>query len=119
VAIVFQPLRSLLQRAANRLLYGERDAPYSMLARLDQQLALARPAEEILPTLVKTIATALKLPYVAIALAQNDTVTRFQERLVAIHGQRTLQAPIEHLPLVYQGETVGQLVFTSRTGEAH
>lgn len=35
VAIVFQPLRSLLQRAANRLLYGERDVPYQMLARLD------------------------------------------------------------------------------------
>src|ERR1051326_1101060 len=68
VAIVFQPLRSLLQRATNRLLYGERDAPYRMLARLDQQLALALPAEEVLPTLVKTIATALKLPYVAIAL---------------------------------------------------
>jgi signal transduction histidine kinase len=119
VAIVFLPLRSLLQRAANRLLYGERDAPYSMLARLDQQLALVRPAEEILPTLVKTIATALKLPYVAIALAQNDTAPHSEERVVAIHGQRTLQAAIEHLPLVYQGETVGQLVFTSRTGEAH
>jgi signal transduction histidine kinase len=118
VAIVFQPLRSLLQRAANRLLYGERDAPYQMLARLDQQLALARPAEEVLPALVKTIATALKLPYVAIALLQSDASSHVEERMVAIHGQRMPHAPIEHLPLVYQGETLGQLVFTSRTGEA-
>ena len=118
VAIVFQPLRSLLQRAANRLLYGERDAPYQMLARLDQQLVLAQPAEEILPTLVKTIATALKLPYVAIALLQNDAPSRFEEQVVAMHGQRTPHAPAEHLPLVYQGEMVGQLVFTSRAGEA-
>ena len=118
VAIVFQPLRSLLQRAANRLLYGERDAPYQMLARLDQQLALARPAEEVLPTLVKTIATALKLPYVAIALLQRDAAFHAEERVVATHGEHTLRAPVEHLPLVYQGETVGQLLFTSRVGEA-
>ena len=118
VAIVFQPLRSLLQRAANRLLYGERDVPYQMLARLDQQLALALPVEEVLPTLVKTIATALKLPYVAIALLQRDAVPPSEERTVAIHGQRTLHTSVEQLPLVYQGETVGQLLFTSRTGEA-
>ncbi|HEX6553926.1 MAG TPA: histidine kinase [Ktedonobacteraceae bacterium] len=118
VAIVFQPLRSLLQRAANRLLYGERDAPYRMLARLDQQLALARPAEEVLPTLVKTIATALKLPYVAITLLHSDAATRSEERVVATHGQHTPHASTEHLPLVYQGETVGQLVFTARAGEA-
>ena len=118
VAIVFQPLRGLLQRAANRLLYGERDVPYQMLARLDQQLALARPAEEVLPALVKTIATALKLPYVAITLLPSGGASHSEERVVAIHGQRTLHAPTKHLPLVYQGETVGQLVFTSRLGEA-
>lgn len=118
VAIAFQPLRGLLQRTANRLLYGERDVPYQMLARLDQQLALARPAEEVLPTLVKTIATALKLPYVAIALLQRDAVPPSEERTVATHGQRMLHTPIEQLPLVYQGETVGQLLFTPRTGEA-
>ena len=118
VAIVFQPLRSLLQRAANRLLYGERDAPYQMLARLDQQLALAQPAEEVLPALAKTIATALKLPYVAITLLPNGGASHSEERVVATHGQRTLHTSTEHLPLVYQGETVGQLVFTSRTGEA-
>lgn len=118
VALVFQPLRSLLQGAANRLLYGERDAPYQMLAHLDQHLALARPAEEVLPTLVKTIATALKLPYVAIALLSGDAASSAEERVVARHGQPSPHAPTEHLPLVYQGETVGQLVFTSRAGEA-
>ncbi|GAC1686472.1 MAG: hypothetical protein PVS3B3_07830 [Ktedonobacteraceae bacterium] len=118
VAIAFQPLRSLLQRAANRLLYGERDVPYQMLARLDQQLALARPAEEVLPTLVKTIATALKLPYVAITLLQHDVVSPTEERVVATHGQYAPHVSTQHLPLVYQGETVGQLMFTSRTGEA-
>ena len=118
VALAFQPLRSVLQRAANRLLYGERDVPYQMLARLDQQLALARPAEEVLPTLVKTIATALKLPCVAITLLQRDAVPPAEERVVATHGQYTPHVSTQHLPLVYQGETVGHLLFTPRTGEA-
>jgi signal transduction histidine kinase len=118
VAIAFQPLRGLLQRAANRLMYGERDAPYQILARLDQQLARALPPEEILPALVKTIATTLKLPYVAVTLIQSDASPVSEERLVAIYGNPTPHAQMSRLPLVYQGETVGQFVLAPRPGEA-
>ena len=38
VAILFQPLRERLQRAANRLLYGERDEPYTVISRLGRRL---------------------------------------------------------------------------------
>jgi hypothetical protein len=34
IAILFQPLRQALQRAVNRLLYGERDDPATVLSRL-------------------------------------------------------------------------------------
>jgi signal transduction histidine kinase len=68
--------------------------------------------------LVKTIATTLKLPYVAVMLVQSDASSVSEERLVAIHGQLTPHAQASRLPLVYQGETVGQLVLTSRSGEA-
>ena len=118
VAIVFQPLRGLLQRAVNRLMYEERDAPYQVLARLDQQLALAMPPEDVLPALVKTIASTLKLPYAAIALVQSGAPTLSEERLVAICGQPNSQASAERLSIVYQGETVGQLVLAPRSGEA-
>src|SRR5215216_67945 len=33
VAVLFQPLRSRLQRGVNRLMYGERDDPYAVLSR--------------------------------------------------------------------------------------
>jgi signal transduction histidine kinase len=117
VAIAFQPLRGLLQRAVNRLMYGERDAPYQVLARLDQQLAPALPPEEVLPALVKTIATTLKLPYVAVALIQSDAPPLPEERLVATCGHPTPHAQMWRLPLVYQGETVGQFVLAPRPGE--
>src|SRR5215211_3086895 len=38
VALLFQPLRDRLQRAVNRLMYGERDDPYAVLSRLGQRL---------------------------------------------------------------------------------
>ena len=107
VAIVFQPLRGLLQRAVNRLMFGQRQAPYQILAHLDQQLAVAMPPEDVLPALVKTIATTLKLPYVAVALLQSDIPPLSEERLVALSGQPPPHADVERLPLVYQGEAVG------------
>jgi signal transduction histidine kinase len=118
VAVLFQPLRTLLQRAVNRLMYGERHAPYQVLARLDQQLAQALLPEDVLPALVKTIANTLKLPYVAVALIESDTPPLSEERLVAIRGQPPPHTPTERLPLIYQGETVGQLVLAARQGEA-
>ena len=56
VAVLFQPLRSLLQRAINRLMYGERDNPYAVLARLGSRLEATLVPEKVLPTIVETVA---------------------------------------------------------------
>lgn len=118
VAVLFQPVRGWLQRGVNHLLFGKRDAPYQVLVRLDQQIAQAMPPEDALPALVKTIATTLKLPYVAVALVQSDAPALSEEQLVAIYGHPTAHAPAERLPFVYQGEMVGRLVLAPRPGEA-
>jgi signal transduction histidine kinase len=75
IALLFQPLRAWLQRAANHLLYGQRDEPYTVLRRLGQQLASASAPHEILPAVVETVARALKVPYVGIALVEHGTLT--------------------------------------------
>ncbi|MFV9503132.1 MAG: hypothetical protein AB4911_01060 [Oscillochloridaceae bacterium umkhey_bin13] len=62
VAVLFQPLRARLQRGVDRLIYGDRAEPYSVLAGLAHQLAAARAPDETLSTLVATVATALRLP---------------------------------------------------------
>src|SRR5436309_13617392 len=72
VAVLFQPLRARLQRGVNRLMYGERDDPYAVLSRLASRLEATLAPESVLPTIVETVAQALKLPYVAIALKQGD-----------------------------------------------
>ena len=43
VAVVFQPLRSRLQRGVNHLMYGERDEPHKVLARLGRRLEIVGP----------------------------------------------------------------------------
>jgi hypothetical protein len=50
IAVLFQPLRTSLQRAANRLLYGERDDPTAVLTQLAQQLESANTPPTSCPT---------------------------------------------------------------------
>ncbi len=107
VAVVFQPLRSRLQRGVNRLVYGERDEPYAVLSRLGQRLEATLAPEEALSTIVETVAQALKLPYAAITLKQNGKFVTAAE-----HGSRVGEFVI--VPLVYHAEEVGQLVVTQR-----
>jgi signal transduction histidine kinase len=142
VAVLFQPLRAWLQRGVNRLLFGQRDDPYGVLARLDGRLALAIPAETVLPTIVETVGTALKLPYAAITLvsatpqhpaaqhpaaqhpaaqhpaARSPDERSPQERIAATYGTTTATAPaVLRLPLSYGAETVGYLHHVPRPGE--
>ncbi len=107
VAVLFEPLRERLQRGANRLLYGQRDEPYAVISRLSQRLETTLAPDAVLPTVVETVAQALKLPYVAISLAEADTST-----IAASYG--TLVGTPLTLPLVYQSETIGALILGPR-----
>lgn len=111
-AVLFQPLRERVQSGVNHLLYGQRDEPYRVITRLSQQLEATVAPDTVLSTIVDTVAQALKLPYVAILLRQEDT---FQ--LAASAG--ALAGEPLTLPLIYQRETVGQMHLAPRTpGEA-
>jgi len=113
-AVMFQPVRQRLQRGANRLLYGERDDPVTVLSRLGQRLEATLAPEAVLPTIVETVAQALKSPYAAMALKHADDF-----EIVAAHGQPDRASnPIE-LPLRYQTDIIGQLIVAQRApGEA-
>ncbi len=81
MAVVFQPLREWLQRGVRRLVYGARDELYVLLSGLGQRLEGSLPPEAVLPTVVQTIAEALKLPYVANVLLGMLTLRLIQSRL--------------------------------------
>ena len=50
VAVLFQPLRSRLQRSVNRLMYRERDDPYAVISRLGRRLEATLAPDTVLPT---------------------------------------------------------------------
>lgn len=145
VAVLFQPLRERLQRGVNRLIYGERDEPYAVLARLGERLEATLAPAAVLPTLVETVAQALKLPYVAITLAVEDerqvrppnvAEQPFEQVEAANHGPKVSHLPTDAshqlvavvgtpvgellpLPLTYQREVVGHMFLAARApGEA-
>jgi len=107
VAVLFQPLRSRLQRGVNRLMYGERDDPYAVISRLGRRLEAALAPDMVLPTLVETIAQALKLPHAAILLKEAEGF-----RTAAAYGSP--RGEPETLPLVYQREEIGRLALSPR-----
>jgi signal transduction histidine kinase len=115
VALLFQPLRERLQRGINRLMYGERDDPYAVLSRLGRQLEATLAPNAVLPTIVETVAQALRLPYVAITLTTDDP----DFKVIAAHGNAPASLSSCHLVILsYQGEAVGQLILAPRTGDA-
>ncbi len=107
VAVLFQPLRLWLQRSINRVLYGQRDEPYAVISRLGSRLEATLAPDAVLPTIVETVAQALKLPYAAIALQQDQA-----SPITASYG--IAGEPLLHLPLLYQSEHVGELLLAPR-----
>lgn len=106
-ALVFQPLRARLQRAVNRLMYGERDEPYGVLTRLSRQLERSLSPEATLPAVVETIGQALKLPYVAVSLGPEG-----DRRVAASYG---LPTETHDFPLLNRGDPIGVLQVSRRS----
>src|SRR5829696_7911868 len=107
VAVLFQPLRERLQRAVNRLLYGDRAEPYAAITRLGQRLETSLAPDAVLPTVIDTVAQALRVPYVAMELRRDEG---FEP--VAAHGRPSDN--VLELPLTYRGETVARLLIGAR-----
>ena len=128
VAVLVQPLRAWLHRAVNRLMYGERDEPYAVIARLSRRLGGTLAPEAVLPTIVQTVREALKLPYVALVAHQDGAFT-----IMAAAGEPPASAEdtdvargaagkgdgLFTLPLTYQNATLGQLLLAPRSPGEH
>jgi signal transduction histidine kinase len=107
VAVLFQPLRERLQKAVNRFMYGERDEPFEVLARLGQRLEGTLTPEMVFPTIVETVSQALKLPYAAVSVWRNG-----QWETAESYG-KPVQYPVTY-PLTHRGEPVGRLLVAHR-----
>ena len=102
VAVLFQPIRDRLQRGVNRLLYGQRDEPFEVMTQLGLRLEQTITPDSVYPTIVETVAQAMRLPYVAIQIPRDG-----YRRTAGSYG-----IPGDDLisyDLTYQGAIVGWL----------
>ncbi len=97
-AVLVQPARDRLQRAVNRLLYGEPVEPEVAVSGLGRRVDSATSPSEVLPGVVEVLARTLRLEHVALRLPARAPVT---------HGDPGGRVQI--LPLVHQGRPVGEL----------
>ena len=84
-------------------MYGHRDDPAGVLNDLGTRLQSVLLPGDVLPAAVEAVADSLRVPYVAVDLA--DGAGQF--RSAAEHGRPV--GPVHETPLVHHGETVGRL----------
>lgn len=110
VAVLFQPIHSRLQRGVNRLLYGQRDEPFAVLSQLGNRLEQTISPGAIYPTIVETVAQALRLPYVALQVREG-------EEFITVEATGRPVSDPTNLPLTNGGEIVGRLLIGRRPGD--
>lgn len=104
-AVLFQPLRQRLQTAINRLMFGRRDEPLTVMTELGASLETMLSPDAALRHLVETTAKSLRLPYVAVERA--DTSERV--------ASGSLRGEPVRFPLIYQAQVIGSLLAASRS----
>jgi two-component system, NarL family, sensor kinase len=97
--LVALPLRDVLQRAVNRLVYGLRDDPYQALVRLGEAVEVAASGD-LLADVTASIRAALRLSLVEV---------RVDGATMAASG-RSSGGVREKFALVFAGETIGDLI---------
>jgi signal transduction histidine kinase len=102
VTLVYAPLRARGWEWARRLLRGDRDDPYAVLATVASALERTDDADDQMLTVVRTIRSAFRSSY-----ARCEIVQPGGERLVVEDGQAS--ASTVRLPISYRDEEVGSL----------
>jgi two-component system NarL family sensor kinase len=103
-ALAVLPLRDLLQRRVNRLVFGLRDDPVAAFGLLGVRLDAAAAPDEVLPAVVRTVSEALRLRCVAIEVGGQE---------MARSGQMVDGGRLE-LDLPFAGESIGRMTVQGR-----
>ena len=104
VAVAVQPVREQLQRGVDRWVYGYRSDPYRAMRLLGDRVHATLAPDQVLQTIVESVAEALRVPHVAITFTREG-----HAKTVAVHGVLGRATP-EGRPLLYRGAHVAELV---------
>jgi signal transduction histidine kinase len=114
VAVAFQPLRQWLDAAANRLVYGRRQAPYEALTGFTRRLAANYLVDAVLPRMVEVIAEGLRCRAAAVVLDEgsDQAATRWPP-----DAQLPDDPPDQVVEVRHRGESHGSLAVWTHAGE--
>ncbi|MGO9219288.1 MAG: histidine kinase [Streptosporangiaceae bacterium] len=128
VAVAFQPVRELVQRLANRLVYGRRATPYEVLADFAGRMAGAYAAEDLLPRMARILAEGTGAARADVWLKSGDTfgdgaawpsdAPLPPPAQATAAGVPAYPAADRILPVRYEGEVLGALSVSKRPGES-
>ena len=128
VAVAFQPVRELVQRLANRLVYGRRATPYEVLADFAGRMAGAYAAEDLLPRMARILAEGTGASRADVWLKSRDMfgdgaawppeAPLLPPTRATAAGVPAYPAADRILPVRYEGEVLGALSVSKRPGES-
>jgi signal transduction histidine kinase len=105
--LLYGPLRLRLAALVRRLVFGERDRPYDVVAGLATELEQADEGPEQLAAVADAVASAFGVGYVRVEVDRPSG-----ERLVATHG--SAPGEVRALPITYRSQEVGRVVLPAR-----
>jgi signal transduction histidine kinase len=118
VAVLFEPVRSRAQRAANRVVFGNRATPYEVLADLTGRLSRAESHEGLLGRMAQRLADGTGADR---AVVWSDDVGGFTPVAAYPEGAVTpvgtlAEVPGWAVPMVHDDITIGALSVEARRG---
>ena len=120
VAVAFEPVRSRLQKVANRLVYGERATPYEVLSAFADRVGGAYDATELLPLMARTVAQGVDAQRSEIWLRRGETFA-LAATWPAVKDRPALQPPSVDaegaVPVTDRGEVLGAIAVVPRPGK--
>ncbi|MBW3561068.1 MAG: GAF domain-containing protein [Actinobacteria bacterium] len=127
VAVGFQPLRDRLRSFANRLVYGQRETPYEVLARFSGRVTQTYAGDDVLPRIARTVAAGTTAARADVWVVLDGALVRTATFPEPAEPAPALPMPDGHLPeipgadlsvpVVYLGELLGALTLTARPDE--
>jgi signal transduction histidine kinase len=106
-AVLYAPLRHRLWSAVRRVVLGDRDNPYDVVAGLASTLEATDEGADQLAAVAEAVATAFGVSYVRVEVDRGSG-----GRVVATHGHT--DGPTRSLPITYRDAEVGRLVLPAR-----
>ncbi len=124
VALLFQPVRRWLQRAANRLVYGKRATPYEVLSRFSEQMSTMYATEDLPRRMAQVLAEGTGADRATVWLRVGSELRQAASwpvggtapsAVVLQDGEMPSIADAnEAVPVRYHGELLGALAVTKR-----